>query len=239
MSAPSTLPRHLALALNVRGIAVYDPADPPDREFFTWLARKHQYRNVGVPPALLDHPEVDIGGYQTFEPVPFPLDDLGDLPERTDAGEPWTAESLLAASAYVSPLFVHRPALSAFEPFVVWRQHSAPDLPEDQALRHVRIAGYGMLDAYESMAAAGYGAVVDGTVDAERERRADWAADDAGERFWRLREEVAGDAWVGGYFDALPAIDGDTAARAAVEADPDLQVALGLVGGFAVDPPYE
>lgn len=103
----------------------------------------------------------------------------------------------------------------------------------------MRIAGYGMLDAYESMAAAGYKAVVNGTVDAERERRADWAADDADERFWRLREEVAGEAWVGGYFDALPAVAADQNARAAVEAEPDRQVALGLVGGFAVDPPYE
>lgn len=237
VTAPSSLPRHLALALNVRGIAVYDPENPPDREFFTWLARKHQYRNVGIPPTLMDHPAVGIADYKTFEPTPFPMAGLDSLSGRTDIGEPWAVESLLAASAYVSPLFVHRPALDAFKPFAIWRLESAPELSEDQVLRHVRIAGYGMLDAYEEMVDSGYEAVLDGTVEAERERRADWATEDGQERFWRLREEVSGDTLVGGYYDALPAFVDDQA-KTALDTDPNLLVGLGLVGGLAVDPPY-
>lgn len=238
MTASSSLPRHLALALNLRGIGVYDPDRPPDREFFTWLARKHRYRNVGFVPALLDHPEVDVAGYQTFEPAAGPLEGFEDVADRTDAGPAWAVRSLLAASAFVAPLFIHRPALGAFEPFAVFRQTAAADLPEDQALRHVRIAGYGMLDAYPRLTASGYASVLQAGVEAERADRVTFAEADAEERFWRLNEEVAGDAWVGGYFDALSAVEGDEAAVAALEADPDLQVGLGLVGGFTVDPPY-
>lgn len=180
--ADSSLPRHLALALNLSGIGVYDPAVPPDRDFFTWLARKHQYRSVGFAPPLLGQPDVDA--------------------------------------------------------FAVYRQEAAADLPEDQVLRHVRIAGYGMLDSYESMTAGGYRALLEGTVDAEHEDRTAFAAEDARERFWRFEEEASGETWVGGYFDALPAFEG-AAVREALESNPDLQVGLGLVGGFVVDPPYD
>lgn len=239
MPTPSTLPRHLALALNIRGIGVYDPTEPPDREFFTWLARKHQYRNVGFPPTLLDHPDVDIEGYQTFEPAAFPLPGLEGFTGRVTEAPAWVVESLLVSSAFVSPLFIHRPALGAFEPFVIWRLDSAPALPEDQVLRHMRIAGYGLLDFFEAMAASGYEAVLAGNVDDERQSRTETAAEDGAERFWRLREEVTGETWVGGYFDALPAFAGDEAAIEALNADPDLMVGLGLVGGFAIDPPYD
>lgn len=234
----SSLPRHLALALNLRGIGVYDPAEPPDREFFTWLARKHQYRNVGFVPSLMEHPEVDVAGYQTFEPATGPVAGLDGLAQESDTGPAWVLGSLLAASAFVAPLFVHRPALEAFEPFSVFEQTSAADLPEDQVMRHVRIAGFGMLDSYEELTASGYEALLEGELDAEREARAAFAAEDADERFWRLDEEVTGGAWVGGYFDALPAFE-EADVHDELEANPDLQVGLGLVGGFAVDPPYD
>lgn len=234
----SSLPRHLALALNLRGIGVYDPAEPPDRDFFTWLARKHQYRNVGFVPPLLNHPEVDVEGYQTFERATCPVEGLDGLAEESDAAPAWVLGSLLAASAFVAPLFIHRPALEAFDPFAVFEQTSAADLPEDQVMRHVRIAGFGMLDSYETLTASGYEAVLDGTFERERTERSAFAAEDADERFWRLEEEVTGDAWVGGYFDALPAFE-SADVHDELEANPDLQVGLGLVGGFVVDPPYD
>lgn len=236
--ASSSLPRHLALALNLRGIGVYDPAKPPDRDFFTWLARKHQYRNVGFVPPLMDHPEVDVGGYQTFERAACPVEGLDGLAEASDAGPAWVVGSLLAASAFVAPLFIHRPALETLEPFSVFEQTSAADLPEDQVMRHVRIAGFGMLDSYEELTASGYEAALEGAIERERAERATFATEDADERFWRLDEEVTGDAWVGGYFDVLPALE-PAEVRDDLEANPDLQVGLGLVGGFAVDPPYD
>lgn len=234
----SSLPHHLALALNLRGIGVYDPAKPPERDFFTWLARKHQYRHVGFTPALMDHPDVDIEGYKTFEPAADPIEGLERIAQRSDVAQPWVLESLLAASAFIAPLFIHRPALPAFEPFAAFKQESAADLPEDQVMRHLRIAGYGMLDGYEALTASGYAAVTERELEAECRDRAAFAEDDAEERFWRLNEEVDGDAWVGGYFDVLPALRDDTIPEI-FESNPDLQVGLGLVGGFAVDPPYE
>lgn len=95
-----------------------------------------------------------------------------------------------------------------------------------------------MLDAFQRLTASGYAAVLEEAVEAERADRVTFAEADAEERFWRLNEKAPGDAWVGGYFDALPAVKDDGPAVAALEANPDLQLALGLVGGFIVDPPY-
>lgn len=67
------LARHLALAKNVRGLGVYDTEAPPERPVFTWLSRKHQYRAVGFPPSLWDHPTVALADYETFERLDPPL----------------------------------------------------------------------------------------------------------------------------------------------------------------------
>lgn len=238
MAEQTTLPRHLVLAQNVRGIGVYDPADPPERAFFTWLARKHRYRNVGFPTSLLDHPSVDVAGYETFEPVGVPMDGAATAVEAVD-GPRWAVEALLVGSAFVSPLLVHRPALPALEPYAAWRCHSARDLPEDQVLRHARIAGYGMLDCFEAETGRGFEAVVDGGLERAVDDRAEFAREDGEERFWRLFEEVSGDAWVGGYFDVLRGLDEPEALADALSANRDLRTLLGLVGGLAVDPPYD
>lgn len=239
MTDDTTLPRHLVLAQNLRGIGVYDPDDPPDRDFFTWLARKHQYRNVGFPTPLLDHPTVDIDDYQTFEPVAVPLADESTVREAAGGVPDWVTAALLVASAFVSPLFVHRPALSAFEPVTAWKCRSAAILPEDQVLRHARIAGYGMLDAFETETARGADALSEGTVDSAVRDRAAFARDDGEERFWRLSEEVSGDTWVGGYFDILCAVDDPDSIVDVLENQPAATVMFGLVGGIAVEPPYE
>ena len=239
MTDDTTLPRHLVLAQNLRGIGVYDPDDPPDRDFFTWLARKHQYRNVGYPTALLDHPTVDIDDYQTFEPVAVPMGGESTVRAGVDEVPNWVVDALLVASAFVSPLFVHRPALSAFEPLTAWECRSATALPEDQVLRHARIAGYGMLDAFETETARGADALRDGTVDAAIRERSAFARDDGEERFWRLREEVSGDTWVGGTFDILRAVDDRDALVEMLENQPAATVLFGLVGGIVAEPPYE
>lgn len=237
MADLGSLPRYLTLAKNVRGIAVYDPARPPDREFFTWLSRKHQYRNVGFAPGLLrGHPDVDVAGYKTFEAVDFPFDRLREFAEACDPPAPaWAFESLVLASAHATPLFVHAPALSAYEDLSVWELETASGLPGEQVLRHMRIAGYATLDFLEGMAERGREAVVDDAVAAERERRIDAAREDGEERFWRLLKDAEPEEWVGGYVDALPAVT--PAAREVVAADEATSVGLGLVGVFAVGPP--
>lgn len=237
MTDLGSLPRYLTLAKNVRGLAVYDPDRPPDREFFTWLSRKHQYRNVGFAPYLLDgHPDVDVAGYKTFEAVEFPFDHLEEFADACDPPAPdWAFESLVLASAHATPLFVHAPALTAYEDLSVWELETESGLEADQVLRHMRIAGYASLDFLEGMAGRGREAVLEDAVAAERERRIEVAREDGEERFWRLLEDVEPEDWVGGYADALPAVT--PAAREAVDDDEATAVGLGLVGLFAVGPP--
>lgn len=239
MTGGTTLPRHLALAQNLRGIGVYDPADPPDRPFFTWLARKHRYRNVGFPPSLVDHPDVDVTGYETFEAVEAPIEGAAAVVDAVDPGPRWAVEALVVASAFVAPLFVHRPALTRFEPFAAWRCRTAEDLPEEQVLRHVRIAGYGMLDRFEAEAERGAAAVLEGAIDAAVEDRARDARRDGEDRFWRLVEETSGDRWVGGYFDVLRGVADPEPVAETLRSTPALRTVLGLVGGLAVAPPYD
>lgn len=232
-----SLARHLALSKNVRGLGVYDPDAPPERPVFTGLSRKHQYRAVGFPSALWDHPTVDLAEYQTFECLDLPVARLEELVTTAAVDAPaWALESLLVASAYVVPLFVHREAAHAFEPFVRWRLEADATLPEDQILRHVRILGYGMLDSFASSTARAWDALEAGDVAGEIDRREEVAAEDGTDRCWRLLEdENVGDDWVGGYFDVLPAVRPD----ATETLTPDGAIGLGLVGGFIVDPPYE
>lgn len=233
------LARHLVLSNNVRGLAVYHPDDPPEREVFTWLSRKHQYRKVGFPPSLVDHPGLDLTTYKTFATLEYPRDSLRTLHGSCSDGIPdWVRESVLLASAYVTPLFVHRPALDAFADLAVWPLDTAAPLPEDQVLRHMRIAGYGMLDFYEEATARAWNALQDGALEDERARRERAAATDGRERFWRLLDDDpgGGDEWIGGYFDVLPAVAG--AGVDYRELDDTAAIGLGLVGGFAIDPPY-
>lgn len=231
------LARHLALSKNVRGLGVYDRDDPPDRPFFTWLSRKHQYRAVGFPPALWDHPSIDISNYETFELLQPPVPRLKELVDGDAIEAPaWVLESLLVASAYVVPLFIHRDATSAFEPFVRWRLETDSGHSEDQVLRHMRILGYGMLDSYASSTESGWNAIDRGEVDGEIQRRETVAAEDGTDRCWRLLgDDSPGDTWVGGYFDVLPAVRSDATGAL----DPNAAIGLGLVGAFIVDPPYE
>lgn len=234
------LARHLVLSNNVRGLAVYHPDIPPEREVFTWLSRKHQYRNVGVPPSLIGHPTVDLTSYKTFTTLEYPVASLETLHSLTSETHPtWVTESIILASAYVTPLFIHQSALDAFSEFSVWQLTVDTSLPEDQVLRHMRIADYGMLDFFEESTANAWHALQENKLTEERERREEKAEADGQERFWRLIDGAkhARDQWVGGYFDILPALPETN--TDVPEAGQNAAIGLGLVGGFAISPPYE
>lgn len=242
MTNPPNYPRYLTLAKNIRGLAVYDPTDPPERELFTWLSRKHQYRNVGLPPGLVDHPTVDLTDYKTFKELEYPFAAIREVEESfNDRVESWACQSVLLASSYVIPMFIHSPALAGLEELAVWKLTIPGSLAEDQILRHMRIAGYGMLDFYETLANRGYNAVVETAVDRERRKRRDAAGRDGRDRFWRLLEDEENDTdphsaqgnWVGGYFDILPSVTDATAGI--LETHPETVVAFGLGGGFMID----
>lgn len=236
MAAHARLPEYVALAKNVRGIFAYDPANDPPSGLKTWMARIHQYRNVGIPPTIGRRTDLDLSA-KTFERLPYPVAGLDDLIEHLSGEQPrWLVEALVLSSAYVAPLFVHRPALAAFEPAAVWQLRAARPLPEEQIKRHMRIAGYGMLDFHRAFTQEAAEALQEGSLDAERDRREAACREDGEHRFWRLLEDEeasSGGAWVGGYCDVLGLLD--EAAKDALRTSPDLHVALGVAGAFIVE----
>lgn len=239
MTDPSPLPRTLALAKNTRGVAVFDPNDPPNREVFTWLARRHQYRTVGFPPSLFDaHPSIDLGEYETFTELELPFTALDTLVGELETAAPaWVTESLVVASTYAAPLFIHVPVLGSFEPFAIWRLTAAEDLPSEQVLRHMRILGYGTIDFHADATTRAYEAIVSDAVAAERDRRAAIAHEDGVDRCWRLieQDDHAGETHIGGYYDVLSAVG--PSVQETIAEDPRAAMVLGVIGGMAIDPP--
>lgn len=236
MPKTAPLPEYVALAKNVRGIFAYDPAEDPPSVLKTWLARMHQYRNVGIPPTIEDRSGLDLSA-KTFERLPYPVDGLDGFVDALSENRPrWLIEALVLASTYVAPLFVHRPALSAFKPTAVWQLRTTDPLPEDQVKRHMRIAGYGMLDFHRERTKAAAEAVSNGTIDEERDRRVASCREDGEHRFWRLLDDddetPSQCHCVGGYCDVLGLLDAETAEL--LRANPELHVALGVVGVFII-----
>lgn len=239
MSSKATLPNYVALAKNVRGIFTFDLANEPPPDLKTWLARIHRYRNVGIPPNIADHTELDLSA-KTFKRLPYPIPELEHLVDRLSEEVPhWVIESLVLSSAYIAPLFVHRPALSAFEPTSVWQLRISERPSEEQIKRHMRIVGYGMLDFHRQFTDAALETIREDRVNEEKERRKTACTEDGHERFWRLIEEAPPEAtdgeWVGGYCDILDLLD--EGAANAIRNTADLSVALGAVGVFIVEDP--
>lgn len=237
MPATAHLSEYVALAKNVRGIFAYDPKNDPPSDLKTWLARIHRYRNVGISPAVEDQTELDLSA-KTFERLPYPVAELQELVDHLSTKYPqWLVESLVLSSAYVAPLFVHRPALSAFEPAAVWQLRVVDTLPEDQIKRHMRIVGYGMLDFHRGFTEAAADAVLNESIEEERGRREAVCQKGGEKRFWRLLDDEgempSGGKWVGGYCDILGLLD--STAVELVQATPDLHVALGVAGVFIVE----
>lgn len=239
MSSTANLPEYVALAKNVRGIFTFDLSNEPPSELKTWLARIHRYRNVGIPPSIDDGTQLDLSA-KTFERLPYPLEKLGEFVDHLSEHAPrWVVESLVLSSAYVAPLFVHRSALVAFEPAAVWQLRMTGDLPGEQIKRHMRIAGYGMLDFHREVTAAATKAVKNDGLQKEQKRREKICKEDGHERFWRLLDEDDPEPslgeWVGGYCDILGLLD--ATAMEQLRAAPELSVALGVAGVFVVEQP--
>ncbi|MEF8902210.1 MAG: hypothetical protein V5A25_13475 [Halovenus sp.] len=84
----------------------------------------------------------------------------------------------------MTPLFVHADALGPFEDLACWRLEPAHALDDEDLLRHMRTAGYGMLDFLEETAGEGRRAVADDDIEPALEERAERAREDGEDRFW-------------------------------------------------------
>lgn len=93
----------------------------------------------------MDHPRVDLEGDKTFEALDYPFSTIHDVDESCNGRlSKWVRQAVLLGSSYVVPLFIHPPDLSSFAGSSVWQLKTLEPVPEEQLLRHMRIAGYGL-----------------------------------------------------------------------------------------------
>ncbi|MFB6153257.1 MAG: hypothetical protein ABEJ27_03295 [Halodesulfurarchaeum sp.] len=230
----------MAQLRNIRAVLLFDPADPPPSETWSWLQRKHRYRNVGLAPAVAEETDPDaLPDGETITTLYIPIETVDRIASGAHGSTPpWLAQSIYLASAYVAPILVQPPLLDSLTESSLWKLYPDIELTEEQLLRHLRILGYGMVDFQESMVESGYEAVVEGRIPGERERRQTVTEEDGKDRCWRLFDEDQGEPmdderWVGGYFDTLSLLREDDIELLA--SNPDGSMLLGVVGGIVLD----
>ncbi len=151
------LHRYAFLVKNLRGVLAALPGDRLG-EYAAWLARRFRYRDLGVPPSLLElHPEAFQGrlGGNPFHELRYPTRRVAAAAEKllelleAEVGAPRVAlEALLLASAYAAPVLATPAALEALEPLIIHRVYSKGKLDAKSARLHLRIVDYTVLDAY-------------------------------------------------------------------------------------------
>jgi len=150
--------RYAALVKNLRGVVVFDLSEENVEETIKWLVNRFKYRNLGLPPCLVEKYRKDIEKYlegKPFKRIVYPVSELREVTSiiLEETSIPFElSESLVLASSYISPLLVLG---RRFLPFVeklsveVVRICKNKTLDIKQWKLHLRIADYTTLDFYE------------------------------------------------------------------------------------------
>jgi len=189
---------------NVRCVLLFDPSIPPPERVLGWLARKHRWREIGVPPSIRISDRLT---QKPFVPLSYPTPVIGEVVKglAPDERSLWLLEGVTLALCYSAPLLCPSPGLyERLAPFSPWTL-KAGDVPEGEVVRHLRIAGYVPIDFFPRAVEA-YKALKEGK---EREledlikRRAEEASADGLKRFWRVKALPEGEPLLC-YIDLLP-----------------------------------
>ncbi len=148
--------RYAALVKNLRGIVLFDLSEENVSEAIKWLASRFKYRNLGLPPTLIEKYGGEIGKYlggNPFRKIVYPIPELEKLSSivSEEAKIPYElSESLVLASTYISPLLVLGNKFIRFiEKLAVETVRVCGKLNVKQWKLHLRIADYTVLDFYE------------------------------------------------------------------------------------------
>ena len=185
-----SLSRYAALVKNLRGVVVFIPGDDIG-EHVEWLVRRFRYRNVGVPPALVEHLDSKLLSGKPFVQLSYPAENLISFAQRIAAVEdvePLIVEAAVLASIYVSPLLALGGSVAECLERLAVDSVESKVLLDDRGWRlHLRIADYTVLDFYQwssGHAEALWNPHVD--VKSFAEERAERIAKDK-KRYWRLQ----------------------------------------------------
>ena len=193
---PLDLARYIFLVKNLRGVFV-STDEGRVGELVSWLSRRFRYRDVGLPPSLVERwPGVFEGrlsgnpfhvlGYPTREA----LEAAGLVNERLEGlvGDAAVAEALTLSLYYASPVLASLDVYRRLEEAgLILHVVRGPRLGLQDARLHMRIAGYSVLDSLVNLSGRAVECMCRGGCSLKQllgERRG-FAAEDA-RRYWRI-----------------------------------------------------
>ena len=138
---------------NLRGVVLLNPSDDLTSSFLRWLNRRFKYRVLGVSPSVLD--ELRRRGLsltKQVKPLHYPSKELSELTiclSNTLSNVTVNIiESIVLASAYVSPLIVFGEPSRTVTSLSIHVVKTAVKLNNPLLKLHMRIADYSILDYY-------------------------------------------------------------------------------------------
>ncbi len=153
MSDEITFTFYAKLVKNLRGVIVLDPSDESFIERIQWLHKRFHYRNIGVPPSLVDSVPSNLLESRVFRKLYYPVERFSELKnvihEATGLDE-FIVESIILSSLYISPLFMlSESIIDKINTMILDVVYTCKDLDIRDWKLHMRIADYSIVDWYE------------------------------------------------------------------------------------------
>lgn len=234
-------PTYVSILRNIRGL-LYLPPRKWDSDVVSWLKGKYRYRMLGITPALLSEfsDKMDLLSKPPFKKLVYPSEVLRSFVERVSESIPrGIAESVVLASCYVTPIVTSNEGLEKLSLLSVHRVLSEKALPESEIIRHLRIAGYTILDFHERVCWEAYNGIVKGcegetdfkTVVSQLLKERAGLAEKDSKRYWRFKSEKGSPILV--YLDILKCLEDIDICD--LVSDESLALAFGIVPAIRVE----
>jgi len=147
--------RYAAIVKNLRGVVLVNLDKEDSWNKVRWLIRRFRYRDLGLPPYIVDRYRAKLSSYlngNPFRELVYPIPELIDIVKfYEERGFPRDlAEALVLSSTYISPLLViGSDYLRLIESISIGNVKVCKDLSDNDWKLHLRIADYTILDMYE------------------------------------------------------------------------------------------
>ncbi|WFO74679.1 hypothetical protein J4526_06245 [Desulfurococcaceae archaeon MEX13E-LK6-19] len=187
---------YAAIVKNLRGVVIFDPEASGSWDKVKWLVKKFRYRNLGLPPVIVEKYREKLSKYlggSPFIELAYPIAEVKILPAvMKEHGVPdELAEALVLASVYISPLLViGEKYVKLLEQYSIDKVLVCRELNDNEWKLHLRIADYSILDMYKERVFEILNAIENNMLNQEllrniSEKRRDDVAKDK-KRYWRI-----------------------------------------------------
>ena len=147
--------KYAAIVKNLRGVVLVDLVDEGSWSRVKWLIRKFRYRDLGLPPCIVERYRNKLSSYlngNPFRELVYPIPVLYNLVHVFEAKgfSRELVEALILSSTYISPLLVLTAKyLDDIDNICIEKVKTCKELNDSNWKLHLRIADYTILDIYE------------------------------------------------------------------------------------------